>query len=259
MKDVPKIEGSQSNRYNLALYVGYHQQILAIWDVMIADTLTKMHLTEAQVERSRELVELLIDRNSRQKASVHTLTMNDWDNERDNHLSALFLLVANKMKSTKADIKQAAMALEIILRPYKGIQGLAGNAETSSIQGLLEDARKEENAEYFTTLGLNTLLDELEEANNAYDEAKNIRRKSRMEQAKEQSTVDIRLELDDLTDDMFTLIYASALMGGEGLTLSLQHIDKINAVNREFKTSWKQSMAQKEARKELKKPSVKEE
>lgn len=252
MEGIHKIEGNLSDRYNLALYVNYHQQIMALWELLVSDSLTKMNLTEALVERYRELLQLLVDRNSRQRASVTTLTMDEWETERDNQASLLFLLVANKMKSTKTEIRQAAKELEIVLRPYKGLQSLADNAETSAIQGLLEDVRKEENLPHITTLGLETVLEDLEEANNAFEEAKVTRRKAHMEQAKEQSTSELRAELDELADDMFTIIYATALIGGEGKTLCMQHIDKINAINREFKTSWKQSVAQKEAHKPLK-------
>ena len=73
--------------------------------------------------------------------------MDEEEAERDRLLSMLFFLVANALASSKSATKAAAQRLDIVLRPYKGIQNQADDAETALIRGLLGDLRKEENTE----------------------------------------------------------------------------------------------------------------
>ena len=101
--------------------------------------------------------------------------MDEEEAERDRLLSMLFFLVANALASAKAATKTAAQRLDIVLRPYKGIQNQADDAETALIKGLLGDLRKEENTEAVTALNLEPTLTSLEATNNAFDQAKNRR------------------------------------------------------------------------------------
>lgn len=176
--------------------------------------------------------------------------MDEEEAERDRLLSMLFFMVSNAMGSTKGNTKSAAQKIDIVLRPYKGIQNQADDAETSLIKGLLVDLRKEENSEAVAALNLEPILTNLETTNNAFDLAKNERT---AENALSQNgtTVEVRKKTDAIYQDICTLVYASALMatGEEDREFCISIIDEMNRVIANFKTSYKQSQAQKEARK----------
>ena len=140
--------------------------------------------------------------------------MDEEEAERDRLLSMLFFLVANALASSKAATKAAAQRLDVVLRPYKGIQNQADDAETALIKGLLGDLRKEENTEAVTALNLEPTLTSLETANNAFDQAKN-RRAEENSTGETETTVEVRKKTDSMYQDICTLVYASALMATE--------------------------------------------
>ena len=186
--------------------------------------------------------------------------MDEEEAERDRLLSMLFFLVANALASSKAATKAAAQRLDVVLRPYKGIQNQADDAETALIKGLLGDLRKEENTEAVTALNLEPTLTSLETANNAFDQAKN-RRAEENSTGETETTVEVRKKTDSMYQDICTLVYASALMateeGDKELCVSIinemnrviANYNEMNRVIANYKTSYKQSQAQKEARK----------
>ena len=122
---------------------------------------------------------LVSPQNRKSSANTNTIKMDEEDAERDRLLSVMFYMVSNGLKASKAAVKAAAQQLDVVLRPYKGAQGAADDAETSLIKGLILDLRKEENTAAVTTLGLDATVDELEEANNNFDAAKNKRTSER--------------------------------------------------------------------------------
>ena len=176
--------------------------------------------------------------------------MDEEEAERDRLLSMLFFMVSNAMGSTKGNTKSAAQKIDIVLRPYKGIQNQADDAETSLIKGLLVDLRKEENSDAVAALNLEPILTNLETANNAFDLAKN-ERTSENSLSQNGTTVEVRKKTDAIYQDICTLVYASALMatGDEDREFCVSIINEMNRVIANYKTSYKQSLAQKEARK----------
>ena len=181
--------------------------------------------------------------------------MDEEDAERDRLLSVMFYMVSNGLKASKAAVKAAAQQLDVVLRPYKGAQGAADDAETSLIKGLILDLRKEENTAAVTTLGLDATVDELEEANNNFDAAKN-KRTSERALTEGDNLKDARSKTDTVYQNMWyqnmcTLISAAALMAAtpEDLEFVVSVINEMNRVIANHKTSYTQSQAQKKANK----------
>ena len=165
-------EGSSCYRYNNALHMSFHDHMHQVFAGYLEDYLTKLNLTQAIVDEYG-------DDNRKSSANTNTIKMDEEDAERDRLLSVMFYMVSNGLKASKAAVKAAAQQLDVVLRPYKGAQGAADDAETSLIKGLILDLRKEENTAAVTTLGLDATVDELEEANNNFDAAKNKRTSER--------------------------------------------------------------------------------
>ena len=250
MSNITKIEGSSCQRYSNALHVGFHQHILVIFETLLSDVLAKLHISQDLLNSYKKLIEQESELNRKSLASTLTITMDEEEAERDRLLSMLFFLVANALASSKAATKAAAQRLDVVLRPYKGIQNQADDAETALIKGLLGDLRKEENTEAVTALNLEPTLASLETTNNAFDQAKN-KRAEENSTGETETTVEVRKKTDSMYQDICTLVYASALMatGDEDREFCVSIINEMNRVIANYKTSYKQSLAQKEARK----------
>lgn len=103
--------------------------------------------------------------------------------------------------------RDAGKYLYKVIKPYIGAARLPAAQETAAIQGLLIDLRKEENASFVTTLGLDAYLAELESENNAYSAITLLRTENRAAN-KIESGSSIRLRLDQQYDDLVTLAQA---------------------------------------------------
>ena len=250
MSNITKIEGSSCQRYSNALHVGFHQHILVIFETLLSDVLAKLHISVDLLNSYKKSIDQESELNRKSFASTLTITMDEEEAERDRLLSMLFFLVANALASSKAATKAAAQRLDVVLRPYKGIQNQADDAETALIKGLLGDLRKEENTEAVTALNLEPTLSSLETTNNAFDQAKN-RRAEENAMDEGEKTVEVRKKTDSMYQDICTLVYASALMATEegDKEFCVSIINEMNRVIANYKTSYKQSLAQKEARK----------
>lgn len=250
MSNITKIEGSSCQRYSNALHVGFHQHILVIFETLLSDVLAKLHISVDLLNSYKKSIDQESELNRKSLASTLTITMDEEEAERDRLLSMLFFLVANALASSKAATKAAAQRLDVVLRPYKGIQNQADDAETALIKGLLGDLRKEENTEAVTALNLEPTLASLEATNNAFDQAKN-KRAEENSTGETETTVEVRKKTDSMYQDICTLVYASVLMatGEEDRELCVSIINEMNRVIANYKTSYKQSQAQKEARK----------
>ena len=232
MNVFPAIEGSSCYRYNNALHMSFHDHMHQVFAGYLEDYLTKLNL------------------NRKSSANTNTIKMDEEDAERDRLLSVMFYMVSNGLKASKAAVKAAAQQLDVVLRPYKGAQGAADDAETSLIKGLILDLRKEENTAAVTTLGLDATVDELEEANNNFDAAKN-KRTSERALTEGDNLKDARSKTDTVYQNMCTLISAAALMAAtpEDLEFVVSVINEMNRVIANHKTSYTQSQAQKKANK----------
>lgn len=250
MSNITKIEGSSCQRYSNALHVGFHQHILVIFETLLSDVLAKLHISVDLLNSYKKSIDQESELNRKSLASTLTITMDEEEAERDRLLSMLFFLVANALASSKSATKAAAQRLDVVLRPYKGIQNQADDAETALIRGLLGDLRKEENTEAVTALNLEPTLASLETTNNAFDQAKN-RRAEENSTGETETTVEVRKKTDSMYQDICTLVYASALMATEegDKEFCVSIINEMNRVIANYKTSYKQSLAQKEARK----------
>lgn len=250
MNEFPAIEGSSCYRYSNALHVSFHDHMHKVFAGYLEDNLKQLNLTQDIVDEYGSDVEVEQDLNRTSSANTNTILMDEEEAERDRLLSVLFYIVANGLKASKEAVKAAAQQLDVALRPYKGAQGAADDAETSLIKGLILDLRKDENAAAVTTLGLDATVDELEEANNSFDAAKNKRTNERA-LTEGNNLKEARGKTDTVYQNMCTLISAAALMAATPVDLEfvVSVINEMNRVIANHKTSYNQSQAQKKANK----------
>ncbi len=136
--------------------------------------------------------------------------------------------------------RDAGKFLYKVVKPYTGIARLPVTQETAAIQGLLIDLRKEENAPYVTSLGLDAYLAELETENNAYIELTSSRTQNRAANTLESGT-EIRKRTDERYDDLVTLAEAYSIV--KPSTEATTFVKNINQLITETVTAYNQRKA----------------
>ena len=255
MARFPLFEGNYSTRYSNALHAAYHADEYEVLDSR--GTLEeRVHVTAAKMLEYKNYVDELNDRNKVAQASLDTQETTAQESERDRLLSLLFVLAASGLVALDAAVKAAAQLLDIVIRPYKGIQDLPDDAETASIRGLLEDLRKEENAEAVKTLNLEPILTSLETANNAFAATKAARVQAKYARKQEITTNELRKLADETLVEIQDAIRASGIIASlttgqeDTVTFVKQLMQEMNAVTSNYKTTLKMSEAQKKAHEE---------
>ena len=155
-----------------------------------------------------------------------------------------------------AAVKAAAQLLDIVIRPYKGIQNQADDTETGLIRNLILDLRKEENAAAVKTLNLENIIESLEAANEAFDRTKASRVQVKYARKLQMTTEDLRKLTGETLLEIQDAIRASGIIASlttgqeDTVTFVNQLMQEMNAVTSNFKTSYNQSEAQKKAHQE---------
>lgn len=123
--------------------------------------------------------------------------------------------------------RDAGKFLYKVVKPYIGIARLPVAQESVQIQGLLIDLRKEENATYVTTLGLDAYLAELEKENDAYIALTSTRTKNRATNKKESGET-IRKRLDAQYEDLVMLAQSfSVAVPSEKATTFVNNLNQL--------------------------------
>ena len=248
-------EGSYAARYNNAMHAAYHTAEYKVLDTR--GTLEeRVHVTAAKMLEYKNYVDELNERTKEATASVDTLETTAQESERDRLLSLLFVLTASGLVSLDAAVKAAAQLLDIVIRPYKGIQNQADDTETGLIRNLILDLRKEENAEAVKTLNLEPILTSLETANNAFAATKAARVQAKYARKQEITTNELRKLADETLVEIQDAIRASGIIASlttgqeDTVTFVKQLMQEMNAVTSNYKTTLKMSEAQKKAHEE---------
>ena len=248
-------EGSYAARYNNAMHAAYHTAEYKVLDTR--GTLEeRVHVTAAKMLEYKNYVDELNERTKEATASVDTLETTAQESERDRLLSLLFVLTASGLVSLDAAVKAAAQLLDIVIRPYKGIQNQADDTETGLIRNLILDLRKEENAAAVKTLNLENIIESLEAANEAFDRTKASRVQAKYARKLQMTTEDLRKLADETLLEIQDAIRASGIIASlttgqeDTVTFVNQLMQEMNAVTSNFKTSYNQSEAQKKVNKE---------
>ena len=122
-----KYEKCNLGRFSNSLHAAYHTAQLKQLQAVAEETLEGMHVMHVsgeQLEGYVITVDDLTERSMEAQASTATGDTTALDVERDRLLSMLFFLVASGLLSAVAEEQAAAKILDVILRVYKGIQGI---------------------------------------------------------------------------------------------------------------------------------------
>ena len=141
-------------------------------------------------------------------------------------------------------MREAAKALDKGLGVYAGIQSKAVDAETAEVRGMLKDL--ERFATEVTALGLAPVTAQLKTVNDEFQKVYNTRQEKAVDQ-KMPALSEVRPQTDAVFGVVCRYIEASYLFAttDDDRALIERLVDRINQESDHFKTSHKQSVAQK--------------
>ena len=229
--------GRYANSHHLQFQFNMYELVKAV------DKL-KLHLTDELLKTWADCLELETELNKQATATVYTEQMKTFDQQRDDLLTNLFGVVRAQLKSPVAAVREAAKALDKGLGVYAGIQSKAVDAETAEVRGMLKDL--ERFATEVTALGLAPVTAELKAVNDEFQKVYNTRQEKAVDQ-KMPALSEVRPQTDAVFGAVCRYIEASYLFAttDDDRALIERLVDRMNQESDHFKTSHKQSMAQK--------------
>ena len=228
-------------RFSNVVHMQYHRRL---YDQVVAVDKERLKRTDAVLAEWREAIDQEVELNKEATQSVHTARLVKLDAERDRLLTNFFGVIRIQKLSPVAALQEAAQRVEVIFKPYAGIQNEALEAESGHIAGMFEDAKK--CTADLTTLGLTAVLSQLRTVNAEFEQLGATRRHEAVE-AKRPSATAIRPQTDEALEFVVQHIQGSYLFSTvEADRLLIYSLAaEMNKITADFKASHKSSDAQK--------------
>ena len=249
MKRILRFEGTFSSLYSNILHAQYQRKQ---YELVKAADATKTNVSAEWLAEWEKAIKVETEINMQASASVFTAKMREKDAERDMLLSNIFGVIKEQCKSPITAIREAAKQLNVVFKPYYGIQDEIFEAESGHIIGMEQDAARYQTE--ITALGLKPVFDELHTANEAYEKMRTDRRTEGLE-AKLPDARTARRNTDELFEGVCQCILASHILAKNDADKKLvaNLVDAMNKTSADFKATHNASMAQKKP-KDKKKP-----
>lgn len=233
-----KLVPPKTSRLNNAEYINFMNRI---YGMTLAGGAEALHYEQADIDRFALLLGDMQDLVARNMGSIETAEMQELEALRDEKGRYIIDTVRNSRNLPFEAIAAAANALWYVLKPYDGFHRLPNMQETATIEGMLVDLNKEENAAHVTTLSLTDSVAALATANSQYKILTDQRTQSR-DAAKTADSKTLREEMDELYDYITTVAFAHNVVNPTDALKN--YINNVNAVIAETNTAYNQRMAQ---------------
>ena len=249
---IPKmalVKTSLSTHYSNSHHLQFMFNVYAL--VKAGDKL-KLHLTDELLKSWGDCIDMETELNKVANATLHAEQMATLDRQRDTLLTNLFGVIRVQQKSPVQAVAESARKLNKALAVYLGIQGKAADAETAEVRGLLKDL--ERFSAEMTALSLAPVMAELKAVNEKFQTIYNERQVKAVDE-KLPALKEVRAVTDAVFGVVCRYIEASYLLAAtEDDRAPIERlVDQINQEIDHFKTTYKQSSAQKKPS-----PAVKE-
>lgn len=230
MKVILKIGNLYLPNLNNAEYTNLMSRVRA--EVEVA-TSAKLGITDEDLAAFDENIKKMQDLVGESRISDDTARLAATDLNRDKLVVYLLDEVKLKQKSPNTDVRAASISLYNAIRVFRGIQRLPTLQETEYIRALIKDCRKAENMAHLTLLGLDFVIEQLEQANSKYALITDHRTQSRVASRIESSQT-VRAANDPLYDYILTMAFAvSVATPSDEASFFIQ---QINAIIKEINT-----------------------
>ena len=248
-KRIQQFDRANHFRFSNILHAQYQRKQ---YELVKAADATKTNVSAEWLAEWEKAIKVETEINMQASASVFTAKMREKDAERDMLLSNIFGVIKAQCKSPITAIREAAKQLNVVFKPYYGIQDEIFEAESGHIIGMEQDAARYQTE--ITALGLKPVFDELHTANEAYEKMRTDRRAEGLE-AKLPDARTARRNTDELFEGVCQCILASYILAKTDADKKLvaNLVDAMNKTSADFRATHNASMAQKKP-KDKKKP-----
>ena len=207
MKPITKIKDFGAEKLNNLEYTYFATEFAAL---LVATTAGNLHVEQNLVDTYGSNTNLLKDMTKESRVSDETAKIADIDKQTDDLIINIFEVLRASMKSPIATRRTAATELYNALKPYEGTQSLPQRQEVQAVEGMLVDLEKENLAAHTATLGMNDVVEALNE--NAAQYRATLEGRSVKQQNSLGSTKEIRKLLDGLYDYITTVAFAYSVV-----------------------------------------------
>ena len=224
----------------------YHNYV---YNLLSAADATKIGVPATKIAEYKGCLDVEGELNLETQASSDTQRMLEADKVRDRLLFYIFGTIRTGRYSPEEAEAEAAMELEVVIRPYSRIQKMASDKESAAIDGLLIDLRKAANATHLTTLRLAALLPKLEAANAEFRKVYASRSSARADNKETPSAKEARAKTDAVFDRIAFMLQAAYFSGAAPLerTLIASIVKQMNQRMEETYEKYRYSLALKRA------------
>lgn len=195
---------------NLGLHNDFHYQA---YGKMKATGAQALHI-ENLLPTYGELVELESSIVRRQTTYVSTVQLNDADKVRDNAMGVILNVITAHKTNTIEAKRSAALALDAMVAPYRGISNHEKRTQTREVAGLLAVLNKEEAMAHIATLNLTEEVTLLAEKNAAFAAVYDEKLQEEVERLpqKDIDTEELRKQVDEKYAEIVQTVNAYAIV-----------------------------------------------
>ena len=195
---------------NVGLHNDFHYQA---YGKMKATGAQALHI-ENLLPAYGELVELESSIVRRQTTYVSTVQLNDADKVRDNAMGVILNVITAHKTNTIEAKRSAALALDAMVAPYRGISNHEKRTQTREVAGLLAVLNKEEAMAHIATLNLTEEVAALTEKNADFEAVFNEKLQEEVERLpqKDIDTEELRKQVDAKYAEIVQTVNAYAIV-----------------------------------------------
>ena len=202
-----KINPIRLGKFNNAEYTNFMNCSL---NQAVAVGIEKIGASEALINIITTNVKKMTEFVAQSRASVETAQIAETDKKADELIIYLMATFRTNLTSPIQTMRNAAEALYLKTKPYVGCQTLPQGQQIQKMRGLLSDLSTADMSAHITTLGLTTVVEELNTITAQYSTLIEQRTASQLANKLDAGKT-VRLELDEQYDDLVTIAFVTSV------------------------------------------------
>lgn len=237
MKKIETIQAISLRILNLSEYNNFMARVKTLIDTA---TIAKLGIEQADYDEFLADLGLIDQLVKQSRASEITAQLADTDTQRDSLLTYIFDTIHNSSRLPIESMKKAATSLQLVIKPYAGIQRSADQQETAQINGLLLDLGGDMAANV-AALGLTEMVAQLQQANNTFAALTDERTQTEAAGKLENSKL-VRQRMNEEYETLCNIAFANSVVNPSDETATF--VRNLNATIGEVRTRYNQRRAQ---------------
>lgn len=239
MEKIVKVVEMSLSRLNNAEYTRF---LSAVEKMVEKATPPALGISRELFNGYADNIQKLTEIGNQSRTSDETAELEALDKARDARLVYILNTIRNERQSPNPEQKKAAVSLYNLLHTYAGMQALPNGQETQTVDDLLKDVARGENAANLAALKLQDALDELESLNEHFKTLSTSRSEGQVARYVDNAK-NLRAQTDAQYDEIETRAFAESVAKPSAITR--EFILNLNKLKNETKAANHQRGAKK--------------